>query len=161
VTDVKPGPYSSLGFLLSQIGYVAAKRFHATMAALDLDPRHFFVLRTVSEEEGRSQQSLGELLRIPASRMVGIIDGLEGHGLIERRPDPADRRVRALYVTDAGREMLGRAMGLAMQHEGSLATSLSPEERAQLIALLQKVAGELNLMSGAHPALREEDESGD
>jgi DNA-binding MarR family transcriptional regulator len=164
VTDVKPGaqaepaggfgPFNSLGFLLSQTGYVAAQRFHKTMAPLGLEPRHFFVLRVVSQQEGRSQQSLGELLRIPASRMVGLIDVLEQHGLVERRPNPSDRRARALYVTDEGRRMLGRAMGTAMQHERTLGTTLAPEERRQLIALLQKIAAEMDLLSGAHPALR-------
>lgn len=153
------GPFNSLGYLLSQIGYMAAKRFHTTMASLDMEPRHFFVLRVVAFQEGLSQQSLGEMLHIPASRMVAIVDALESAGLVERRPGPGDRRVRALHVTDAGREALQRAMGMAMHHESTVGTTLTPEERHQLVALLQKLAAEMGLLGGAHPALREDDDA--
>ena len=43
---------------------------------------------------------------MPPSRMVALVDELEQRGLVERRPHPSDRRVRALYLTAEGREML-------------------------------------------------------
>jgi DNA-binding MarR family transcriptional regulator len=171
VTDVKPetetgtglnfahgpGPLDSLGFLLSQLGFVAARRFHEVITPVGLEPRHFLLLRFVAREEGHSQQALGEALGIPASRMVALVDHLEQHGLLERRPNPSDRRARALYVTREGRRLLGEAMRVAMQHEQSLGTTLSAGERRQLVALLQKMAAEMDLLSGVHPGLTSED----
>ncbi|MGH2879628.1 MAG: MarR family transcriptional regulator [Solirubrobacteraceae bacterium] len=55
---------------------------------------------------GASQQAIGERLQIPPSRMVAFVDALEQRGLLERRANPEDRRARALYLTDEGRELL-------------------------------------------------------
>src|SRR5215212_9898790 len=88
---------STLGFLLSQVGTHASRRFAQRIAALDLQPPLFRVLNVVDAVEGRSQHAIGEAIQAPPSRMVAIVDELERRGLVERRPDPADRRVRALY----------------------------------------------------------------
>jgi DNA-binding MarR family transcriptional regulator len=147
------GPLDSLSFLLSQLGFMASRGFHKALAPLGIEPRHFLLLRFVARDEGRSQQALGEMLRIPPSRMVALVDQLEERGLLERRPNPTDRRARALHVTAEGRRLMGRAMQRALAHEGRMGTSLSAEERQQLVALLQKLAAEMNLLSGVHPGL--------
>ena len=151
------GPLDSLGFLLSQLGYKSSRRFHQVLEPLGMDPRHLLLLRFVLREEGQSQQALGETLRIPPSRMVALVDHLEERGLVERRANPNDRRARALYVTPEGRRVLGQAMKVAIEHETSLGTSLTADERRQLVELLQKVAAEMNLLSGVHPGLTGED----
>jgi DNA-binding MarR family transcriptional regulator len=170
VTDVKKefdtrpgggGPLDSLGFLLSQLGFIAAKRFQAVLEPLGIDPRSFLLLRFILREEGQSQQALGETLRIPPSRMVAVVDGLEERGLVERRPNPSDRRARALYVTAEGRRLLGEAVKIAMEHEARVGASLTPDERRQVIALLQKLAAEMNLLSGVHPGLTVENAQDD
>jgi DNA-binding MarR family transcriptional regulator len=155
------GPLDSLGFLLSQLGFVASRRFHAALAPLGIEPRHFLLLRFVAREEGRSQQALGEMLNIPPSRMVGIVDQLEERGLLERRPNPTDRRARALHVTPEGRRLMGQALQRAIAHESSVGTSLSAGERRQLVALLQKLAAEMQLLSGVHPGLTAAEHSHD
>lgn len=169
MTDVKEdlqpgpgggGPLDSLGFLLSQLGFVAARRFHQAMKPVGIDPPHFLVLRFLAGMEGVSQQAMSERLQIPPSRMVAVIDHLEERGLVERRPNPADRRARALYLTAAGREMLGRAMQAAMAHEMSIGATLPTEERRQVIALLQKLAAEMDLLSGVHPDLTSREKGG-
>src|SRR5262245_30692684 len=96
---------SSLGFLLSQVGVYAARRFAQRIAALDLQPPLFRVLNAVDFAEGQSQQAIGEAIGAPPSRMVAIVDELEQRGLVDRRPHPSDRRIRALYLTDDGREL--------------------------------------------------------
>lgn len=154
------GPLDSLGFLLSQLGFVSARRFHEVMKPVGIDPPHFLVLRFLAKLEGSSQQGVSEMLHIPPSRMVAVIDQLEQRGLVERRPNPSDRRARALYLTPAGREMLGRALQAAVAHELSIGATLTTEERRQVVALLQKLAAEMNLLSGVHPHLTAQENGG-
>jgi DNA-binding MarR family transcriptional regulator len=146
-------PVDVLSYLLSQLGFVSSRRFHAALAPLGIEPRHFLLLRFVAREEGRSQQALGEMLRIPPSRMVAIVDQLEQRGLLERRPNATDRRARALHITPAGRRLMGQAAQIAIAHDRSVGTSLTDDERRQLVALLRKLAAEMHLMSGVHPGL--------
>ena len=89
-------PGNSVGFALSQIGLETSRQFGEVMGTLGLEPRHFAVLHAVQRDEDQTQQAIGDLLAIPASTMVAIVDHLEGEGLIERRPHVSDRWVLEL-----------------------------------------------------------------
>jgi DNA-binding MarR family transcriptional regulator len=138
-------------FLLSQLGYHSSRLWQARLAPIGLDPRHVMLLRHVAVEEGRSQQALGEALRIPPSRMVALVDGLEQLGLLRRRPNPDDRRVRTLHLTDDGRRLLDQLMAVSREHERQLTAGLAPAEREQLITLLGRLAAAQGLAEGVHP----------
>ena len=143
----------SVGFLISQLGFVTSKGFHHALQPLGIDPREFLLLRFVAASNGPSQQALAERLGIPASRMVALVDRLEKEGLIQRRPDAADRRIRALHLTKKGEKVLERAAQVAIDHEMRLCSGLEGDEREQLIDLLQKLQrGQLSL-PGVHPGL--------
>ncbi|HEV2362209.1 MAG TPA: MarR family transcriptional regulator, partial [Acidimicrobiales bacterium] len=105
-----------------------------------------------------SQQAMADALQIPPSRMVSLIDELEDKGLVERRSHPSDRRARAIYVTDKGREAAASAMQLAMGHERAVCSSLTQAEREQLIELLLRVAASQGLQPGVHPDLARAEE---
>ncbi|MCW3066332.1 MAG: transcriptional regulator-like protein [Solirubrobacterales bacterium] len=132
-------PPPSVSFLLAMLGADSVQAFAGRLAPLDLHPRQFGLLRQLAAAEGRSQQALAEALHIPKSRMVALIDDLESRGLVERRPNPTDRRARALYLTAKGRKLLGRAIELATEHEQALTADLSATERDQLMTLLRRL----------------------
>jgi DNA-binding MarR family transcriptional regulator len=149
---VAGSPARSVGFTLSSLGHAVSRRFKTTLAPLGLEPREFALLRTLAPREGASQQAIGERLQIPASRMVAFVDALEARGLLERRPNPDDRRARALYLTDDGRELLAGAFTLASELERHLCARLSDAERDQLLEALQRVGAQLGLTPGTHAA---------
>ena len=140
-------------FLLTQVGFAVSRRFHQALAPVGLEPRQFHVLRVAALGEGRSQQALAEVLRIPPSRVVAIVDGLEGRDLLERRPHPTDRRVHELYATPGGRTVVARADDIAAEQDAELSAVLEPKEREQLVRLLQKVAAAYQMTPGAHPGI--------
>jgi DNA-binding MarR family transcriptional regulator len=148
-------PFRAVGFLLSSIGYATSRGFHRKLEPLGLDPRGFSVLRAVGFHTGQSQQMLAKALAIPASRMVAILDTLEGRGLLERRMRDDDRRTRAVHLTDAGNDLLKRAFALASEYEGWVCEGLSTAERDQLIGLLDRIGEHLGLLAGTHEAMRE------
>lgn len=153
-------PFQSVGFTLSRTGYAVSSGFSEVLAPLGLEPRDFALLRSVAASEGDTQQAVGKRLGIQPSRMVAFVDSLESRGLIERRANPRDRRARALYLTDAGSELLGSAFEAAVKYERELCAELSEDERGQLLALLQRVAEGLGLAHGVHAALAEESPRG-
>jgi DNA-binding MarR family transcriptional regulator len=149
-------PFRGLAFTLSSLGYAVSRRFKQTLAPFDLEPREFALLRSVAYDEGQSQQSLGDRLQIPRSRMVAIVDELEQRGLLERRTNRDDRRVRHLHLTDPGRQLFQQAFAQALDYEQQVSAPLNPREREQLLDLLERVATGIGLTSGSvHPALRE------
>jgi DNA-binding MarR family transcriptional regulator len=120
---------------------------------LGLEPRQFALLRYVAAAEGHSQQELGAVLQVPASRMVALLDEMEERGLLERRAHPTDRRAKALYLTPGGSKTLTQAMEAAAAFEGEVTAGLGADEREELVSLLQRLAANLELTFGVHPAL--------
>lgn len=139
--------HDSVGFVLSRLGFATARRFAHLLSAVELEPRHYALLRVIEQSQGQAQQVLGDSLNIPASSMVSLVDYLEGRGLVERRPHPTDRRARALYLTPAATELVERASVMAASYEESLCAGLSPQERGHLLSMLHKVGQNL----GSHP----------
>lgn len=150
-------PFRGVAFTLSSIGYAVARRFRDTLAPLQLEPREFALLRAVGVAEGQSQQAIGERLHIPPSRMVAFVDALEARSLLERRHNPDDRRTRELYLTDEGRELIGRALELATALELDLTAGLGADDREVLLELLQRVSRQLGIPPGVHGSQVEPD----
>ena len=123
-------------FLLSQLGFQSSRLWRERLDALGLDPREVAVLRYVASSEGQSQRAIGNAMRVPASRMVALVDALERRTLIERRPRTGDRRAFALFPTREGRQLLGKITEVSARHEAELCAGLTPVERRRLIALL-------------------------
>jgi DNA-binding MarR family transcriptional regulator len=146
-------PPRSVGFLISQLGFFSSKGFMEALAPVGIDPKQFLLMRFVAASEGQSQQALAERLAVPASRMVALVDHLEEAGLVERHPDPEDRRVRGLHLTRKGRGVLERAGRIAIDHETRLCAGINREEREQLIDLLQKLQVGQTELGGVHPGL--------
>src|ERR1700756_732435 len=140
-----------VAFLLAQLGHHAAERFSERIAALDLTPPHAGILRAIAAAPGRSQQALSTQLQLLPSRVVAFVDELEDRGYVERRPNPDDRRQYALYLTAAGKEVMGKLSRLARQHDRAITSGLSESEQAQLRSLLAAIAHQQGLAPGGHP----------
>ncbi len=80
---MSPDPSAWPAFLLSQVGAHAAGRFADRLAPLGLKPPHAGILRALDRADGLSQQALGEGLGTFPSRLVALLDELEGRGMVE------------------------------------------------------------------------------
>ncbi len=149
-------PPRSVGFLISQLGFLSSRGFMEALEPVGIDPREFLLMRFVAASEGQSQQALAERLSVPASRMVALVDRLEDAGLVERRPNAEDRRIRELHLTRKGRGVIERAGKIAIDHETQLCAGINREERETLIDLLQKLQANQTELGGVHPGLGKE-----
>jgi len=145
---------SQPAFLLAQIGAHAASKFAERLVILQLSPPDAGILRLLRTSAGISQQTLSTRLQIHPSRLVAILDNLEKKSLIERKPNPDDRRLYSLHLTKKGAEILERIGNVAREHQDALLVALDSAERSSLAALLQKIADEQGLTPGVHPGYR-------
>ncbi len=67
----------------------------------------WIVLFRLREQEGLSQVDLADVLELQPISLVRLLDRLVEHGLVERRSDPKDRRANRLFLTPAGRQLVG------------------------------------------------------
>jgi len=138
-------------FLLSQIGGHSSRRWNQRLAAIGLDAREVMLFRFIALNEGRSQRDVAAAIGLPASRIVQLVDRLEGDGWVERRASTRDRRANALHLTPRGRDVLAQVMSVSAEHEVELTRGLTGDERDGLIAALRKVALAQGLIAGVHP----------
>ncbi|MEU4164634.1 MarR family transcriptional regulator [Actinoplanes sp. NPDC026670] len=99
----------------------------------------YAVLLNLDDEPVRTQSALADAIGADKTRIIRILDDLTARGLIERRPDPADRRVRLLSITAAGRRLRDTTQAAIQTAENDLLDRLTPAERATFLTALQKL----------------------
>ncbi|UEJ84313.1 MarR family winged helix-turn-helix transcriptional regulator [Brachybacterium halotolerans subsp. kimchii] len=145
-----PPPRHRIAFLLSQLGSDASAGFERALGGLGITPGDAGVLRLVGRNPGVSQRAVSEQVGVGPSRIVAVLDRLEGKGLLERRRSPRDRRSHEVSLTEHGREVLERLGPIARDHERAYIEPLEPEEVHQLQSLLEKVATARQLSVEVH-----------
>jgi DNA-binding MarR family transcriptional regulator len=140
-------------FLLSQLGFESARRWAERIAPLGLDPRQGMVLRVIGADGAMTQTTLAGRIRVPASKVVGLVDELEAAGLVERQTEADDRRVRMIHLTALGTTRLAEVTRASTEHEAELTAGLAPDEREALVGLLERVADAAGLARGIHPGI--------
>lgn len=146
------GPDEPLGFVIASVGNAAALAFETALAAVDLHPRHFAVLRGLRDGAEQTQQQLAASLGIPASRLVGLLQMLIERGLVQRREAPHDARVKLVKLSPSGRTELRGLLQLAGESEQRLITGLTEQEQVELRRLLGVVYDNVAQERGSGPA---------
>ena len=80
-------------------------RVWGVAAEFDLAPMQMLALKSLEPGSELPMSALAQSLHCDASNVTGIVDRLEGRGLIERRPSPEDRRVKMIAVTEEGQRL--------------------------------------------------------
>ncbi len=137
------------GYLVSQVGVFAQKRFGERIASIGLTTRMWGALNVLDAAGPITQQQLGKLIGMDPSSMVSTIDGLEARGLVQRRPHPHDRRAYALQITARGQEVLIQGRQLAKEAQDELLAPLDEHERQQLHELMLRIAAAARTVDSA------------
>ncbi|AGL02787.1 MarR family winged helix-turn-helix transcriptional regulator [Desulfoscipio gibsoniae] len=132
----------SLGFFIAKCHQKAFHIFREKLLPYNLTPPQFSVLAFLWKNDGQSQIQLGTALEMDRTTTSGIIDRMENQGLVIRRPNPEDRRVFMIYLTEAGREMEHTVSRLSHEANAEVAANLSAKEKETLLALLKKLRGD-------------------
>jgi len=128
-----------LGYHLRVAHVAVFQNFGQTVGKADITPPQLGTLLLVEANPGVSQSAVAEALRFDRSTLVQIVDRLEERALLKRETSTRDRRSHALTLTAAGARLLVTLKELVRAHEAEIAASLGEDERATLIALLERL----------------------
>ncbi|WP_241779934.1 MarR family winged helix-turn-helix transcriptional regulator [Streptomyces natalensis] len=98
------------------------------------------LLRLDEETPVRSQAALAEAIGADKTRIIAVLDDLDERGLIRRRPDPADRRVRLLSITPEGRRLRDAVQADIQRGEEELLASFPVAERESFVRVLRALS---------------------
>ena len=153
MTPAEPEPPSSprlwelASWLLNQVASVGNREVAAAFGELSRRTP-YAVLAGLDELGPTSQAELVRHTGIDRSDMVALMTQMEADDLVARRPDPADRRRNSIELTPVGRRLLHTLDIQADAAQDALLAPLAPDERTQLLSLLQRL---LEYHSGQPP----------
>jgi MarR family transcriptional regulator, transcriptional regulator for hemolysin len=95
-----------LGFLMHDVSRLRRSVFDEFMKPLGVTRSQWWVLAYLSRHDGMIQSDLASVLELGKAALGGLIDRLEASELIRRRPDDTDRRVKRVFLSGAGTQMV-------------------------------------------------------
>ncbi len=102
----------------------------------------YVVLNALAAGPARTQAALAQAIGADKTRIIATLDELQQAGLISREPDPADRRVRLLAITGAGRQIRAAAQTAIQANENRVLARLPPADR-QAFLRVARILSEL------------------
>lgn len=131
--------HASPGWLIQRLSKRFERAMTEALAPHGLAHGQFALMMAVLEADGLTQTELGTIFAMPAWRISRHLDGLEAAGLITREADPASRRTHRIRATGVARTQAPEWRAAAEGVNDALLAPLAPEDRARLVALLQRV----------------------
>lgn len=112
-------------------------------AACGTHPGQIICLRLLAEEGGLTQRDLALRMNLSRPTISRMLRGMENGGVVERMPDPDDRRLARVTLTAKGRRLERSLRGIAADYVKRTFGSLSETDRAVLVRLLDDLAAEV------------------
>jgi DNA-binding MarR family transcriptional regulator len=124
------GPDGRVGYLLRQAQHTLRTAMYQPLAEIGITAAQYSVLSVADAESGLSGAELARDTMLTPQSVNAIVVYLERAGLLERRPDVRDQRLRRIYVSQAGREVLAVARPAVWAVEQRMVASLTGAEQA-------------------------------
>ena len=131
---------SSTAFLLAKVGMTVKMRMLDELEQIGCGMYEYGVLAVLGEGAQKTQAAIADALSVDRSQLVGVLDTLEGDGLVERKRDPNDRRRHAVSITADGKRRLVKLRSVVKEIERSFLEPLDEETRTALHETLLRVA---------------------
>jgi DNA-binding MarR family transcriptional regulator len=129
----------SIGFVVNRTAMRLASALTKALAPQNVTPQQWAVLNRLWQEDGLSQQQLAEQTFRDPPNTARILDRLQHKGLITREPDPTDRRVQLIFLTEQGCRLRGTLPPLAEQVLARSLEGLSQEDVDDAIRVLKRI----------------------
>jgi MarR family transcriptional regulator for hemolysin len=133
----KPSLNREFAFILNDVARLLRTYADYKAAQFGITRAQWAVLVRVDRFEGLNQSELAEGLDLQPITLTRLLDKLSDSGLIERRPDPADRRAKRLFLTAAARPLLERLSDLG---EETMANTLAGVDVATVELMVSKLS---------------------
>ena len=147
-----PDPERSLGFLIHDVARLLRRNFNRGVQALGLTQTQWRAIAQLSRNEGINQVTLADILEVQPISLARLLDRMQASGLIERRPDPRDRRAVQLYLTAEAEPILAALRAQAAETHRQALGEMAEEGHDQLIEALRTLKRNLLAEEAAQSA---------
>jgi MarR family transcriptional regulator for hemolysin len=127
------------GFMLNDVARLLRTYADHKAAQFGITRAQWAVLVRLERSEGLNQTELADMLDLQPITLTRLLDKLSDSALIERRPDPSDRRAKRLFLTPAARPLLEQLSALGEETMASTLVGIERERIEQMVSQLALV----------------------
>lgn len=130
---------SVLGLHIGTVNTLFVTRLEKRLDPMSVTPKQVAILWLVNANPGVKQTDLSKFFQIERPTVHQFVRQLIKNGYLLNEPSKLDRRAGGLWLTDEGRDVLGRARLAIAEHETELTSSLTVREKSELFRILMKL----------------------
>jgi len=134
----------NIGSMLADTSRLIRRSFDERARAIGVTRPQWQVLTLLKRNEGSNQGALAEMLDMEPITLCRIVDRLQEAELVERRQDPADRRVWRLFLTAKARDLIEALQPLGAEVMALALDGITRAEREALRRLLDRIRQNLS-----------------
>ena len=133
-----------LGDSIGTLIYLTSKAMegvaeHEIKSKLGLTSSQWKIILALNSFDGLSQRELADKIYVDSSTLVPVIDKMEKNGLLERKPDPEDRRHNRLYLTKKSESVVDSIIETVLQLRKTLYKGLSKDDLELMRPILKRI----------------------
>ncbi len=132
----QPSKNREFAFILNDVARLLRTYADYRAAQFGITRAQWVVLVRLDRSEGLNQSELAEMLDLQPITLTRLLDKLSDSGLIERRPDPGDRRVKRLFLTEAARPLLEQLASLGEETMAHTLEGVTPPDVERMVSQL-------------------------
>lgn len=140
--------------ILNDVARLVRVRFDQMARTRGMTRAQWVILARLSRQPGMSQNELAGACEVEPITVGRLIDRLESRGLVERRPDPRDRRVRRLHLLPAAQPILEEIYGYKESISKEVFQDIDAHTKDLLVDALTDIKSKLTAESASHPKLQ-------
>ncbi len=133
--------YNCINFMLSRAQSSVQQAFRQSLNDFNITPGQYMVLYCLWESpDPLSPTQIAQMAMLDTSTIVGILDRLTYKNLLERTPDPTDRRALIISLTEKGKAMRDDVLRVIQETNDEVLKNFSEEERKTLSDYLKRLS---------------------
>ena len=149
-----PNPRREFAFVLNDVARMLRTYADQRARRLGITRAQWAVMARLEHAEGLKQSELAEMLDLQPITLTRLVDRLCANGLIERRADPSDRRVKRLYLTAQAHPLMDRLADLGDDLMGTVLEGYDAKTIERMITELAGVKENLKTAIANKPAAK-------
>ena len=134
----------NLPMVMAQVSRLMRRAFDEKARTIGVTRPQWQVLSLLTVHEGINQGGLAELLEVEPITLGRMVDRLQDSELVERRPDPADRRAWRLHLTEKARALLQQLKPMADDMVEIALEGIAPEQSEAMMVVMRRMRSNLS-----------------
>ena len=136
------GP-ENIGFMIQDVARLMRREYNRRVQVTGMTQAQWRAIMVLWRNPGISQARLADILEMQPISVARLLDRMQGGGLVERHPDPTDRRAVRLYLSEKAEPLRQRLCAYGAETRQLVLEGISAKEQEQLMNILNRMRGNM------------------